>query len=194
MYPMNSAFRFVVILALLFLTTCRSAPAPQSSSASDTPATKKSPVQVVAERPSLSGRVENISLYPVPNNQQDLAISVVLTINNSGSPGVAQDWSLSVSSPSGAKSAQPVHVNGVVELPGSGGGRVDLGKEDLALKSKQTPIAKGGTLKGIMTFVLPGVSVADLSNNGSTLAINFKDDHGGSYQTPRAIIGAKVKR
>jgi len=79
-------------------------------------------------------------------------------------------------------------------MPGSGG-RVDLNKEDLVLKSKRTVLlAKGEALKGILTFVLAKTSAAELSNNGSTLAVHFKDSRGRSYQTATALIGTKINR
>jgi hypothetical protein len=85
-----------------------------------------------------------------------------------------------------------VHINGVVEMPGYGGGQIDLGKEDLVQKSMRSPLGNGGLRKGVLTFVLPKTSAKELSNNGSTMAINFKDDRGRSYQTPAVTIGAKL--
>lgn len=116
----------------------------------------------------------------------------MVTVSNSGPTSNAQGWTLSVNSPGkyDLRGLQPVHVNGVVAMPGTGT-RVDLDKEDLVIKSKDTPISTGATLKGILTFVMARTSAADLSNNNSTLVIHFKDSQGNSYQTPNTKIGAK---
>jgi hypothetical protein len=185
---MNTFSRLLIfVIASLLITGCGHT------------AQQTSPLQTPTSTPSnevrskFSAKIENVSLYPVPSNSRDLAISVVVTVSNSGGAGVAQGWALSVNCPTRTdlKSAEPVHINGVVDMPGFGG-QVDLGKEDLVLKSKQAPIASGHPLKGILTFVLPHTSTKELSNNGTTMAISFKDDRGSSYQTPPATIGTKL--
>jgi hypothetical protein len=183
----------VPLLLALVLAGCQRKPAPETNSASPTPASTETATQPAVEKPSLSGKIENISLYPVPNNRANLAISVVVSVSNSGPAANALDWTLAVNTPGrrDLRGMQPVHVNGVVALPGTAGKRVDLDKEDLAIKSRDTAIAKGATLTGILTFVLPKLSATDLSNNNSTLVIHFKDNQGGSYQTGNAMIGAK---
>jgi len=187
--------RTLLGLALLIsLAGCQSSRAPETNSANPSPALSNSDPakQPAADKPSLSGTIDNLSIYPVPNNRENLAISVVVSVSNSGAPDNANDWTLAVNTPRrrDLRGMQPVHVNGVVSMPGTGQ-RVDLDKEDLAIKSKDTAIAKDATLKGILTFVLPKLSAVDLSNNNSTLVIHFKDGQGNSYQTGKALIGAQ---
>ena len=185
------------LLGLVFVG-CKPSPTPQINSASPAQANAAASNAEAAnppalEKPSFSGRIVNLSLYPVPNNRENLAVSVVVSVDNSGSTGNAQDWTLAVNTPGhrDLRGVQPVHVNGVVAMPGSAGQRVDLDKEDLVIKSKDTAITKGTTLTGILTFVLPKISATELSNNNSSLVIHFKDSQGGSYQTAKAMIGAK---
>lgn len=149
--------------------------------------------ETYVEKPSLSGKIQNLSMYPVPNKRQDLAVSLVVSVINKGSPGFAQDWRLEVNSPGrdDLKSLEPVHVNGLVEIPGQRI-KVDLAKEDLAIKSKQSPIAKGDQLDGVLTFVLPRTATQDLANNKSSFTLHFKDSLGSSHQTPKSVIGTKV--
>jgi hypothetical protein len=189
-----SSQTLVVITLLITLAGCQSNRTPDTNSASPSPPQTSSDnaKQTTAAKPSLSGTIDNLSIYPVPNNHENLAISLVVSISNSGASINAEDWTLAVNTPGhrDLRGLQPVHVNGVVAMPGTGQ-RVDLDKEDLAIKSKDTAIAKDSTLKGILTFVLPKLSAADLSNNDSTLVIHFKDRHGNSYQTGKALIGAQ---
>jgi hypothetical protein len=187
--------RTFVLIALLFgLVGCQTSRKPETNSASPSASQTRSEAtsQSAAEKPSLSGSIDNLSIYPVPNNRENLAISMVVSVSNSGAPDNAKDWTLAVNTPGqrDLRGLQPVHVNGVVAMPGTGQ-RVDLDKEDLAIKSKDTTIAKGATLKGILTFVLPKLSATDLSNNNSTLVIHFKDNQGNVYQTGKALIGAR---
>ena len=83
-----------------------------------------------------------------------------------------------------------MHVNGVVAIPG-GEGQVDLGKEDLALKSKGRLLVKGNSVDGVLTFVLPDTSEKSLSNNNSSFIVKFEDGQGRSYQTKKYVIGNK---
>ena len=195
MEPNRISSRLFVALPLLIvvLTSCQTSPTPETKSERTAQTNAETAKQATPEKPSLHGRIENLSLYPVPNNGQDLAVSLVVSVRNAGAAGMAQDWTLAVNSPGrdDLKALTPVHVNGVVAMPGTAGTKVDLGKEDLALKSKDSPIAKGAELKGILTFVLPKTSAQELSNNNTSLTIHFKDSLGGAYQTPTTIIGAQ---
>lgn len=188
----SSRFLVLVLLALV-LNGCKNKPAPETNSASPAPANTEAAKQPAVEKPSLSGQIENLSLYPVPNNRGNLAVSLVVSVSNTGASSNAQDWTLAVNTPGrqDLRGLQPVHVNGVVAMPGTAGQRVDLDKEDLVIKSKDTLIAKGAKLTGILTFVLAKTSATDLSTTNSTLVVHFKDNQGGSYQTGRATIGTK---
>jgi hypothetical protein len=152
--------------------------------------------KTVTEKPSLTGRIENVSMYPVPNRPKDLAVSLVVSITNTGSPTTAQGWNLEINSPGRPTptALEPVHVNGLVEMPGTNGKKVDLAKEDLVLKTAQVPIANGAQAKGILTFVLLGTAENALSNNQTSLTIHFKDSRSNPYQTPKSVIGSKTVR
>jgi hypothetical protein len=151
---------------------------------------------VVIEKTSLTGRIDNVSMYPVPNSPEDLALSLVVSITNTGAPSTTQGWNLELNSPSRPAPTllKPVHVNGSVEMPGTNGKKVDLAKEDLALKTAQVPIANGAQVKAILTFVLIKTSEKALSNNKTSLTIHFKDSQGNPYQTPKSVIGSKAAR
>ena len=83
-----------------------------------------------------------------------------------------------------------MHVNGIVGIPGREG-QVDLGKEDLSVKSKSVVLTKGNSLDGVLTFVLEDTSEKNLSNNNSSFVVKFDDSQGRSYQTRKYVIGSK---
>jgi hypothetical protein len=132
-------------------------------------------------------------MYPVPNHRQDLAVSLVVIVSNSGSASPAEGWSLEVNSANQRVPIflEPVHVNGIVELPGANGAKVDLSKEDLARKTTQMSIDKGASVKGVLTYVLSNTSEGQISNNGTTFVVHFRDSKGNSYRTRKYLIGAK---
>ena len=142
---------------------------------------------------SFKAVIENVSMYPVPNNRQDLAVTLVVSITNSGQPTIAKGWSLEVDSldPSVPSGMVPVHVNGVVDMPGATATKVDLGKEDLVVKTADSAIGNNVNVRGVLTFVLPKTSPNDLASNSSSLVLHFKDAAGNSYETDKAIIGGK---
>jgi hypothetical protein len=188
-----SSRTFIVLAFSIGLAGCQSGRTPEPSSPSPAQTTSEAPKQPAVEKLSLSGTIDSLSIYPVPNNRENLAVTLVVSVKNSGAPDNANDWTLAVNTPGrrDLRGVQPVHVNGVVAMPGTAGKRVDLDKEDLAVKSKDTAIAKDATLTGMLTFVLPKLSAADLSNNNTTLVVHFKDSQGNSYQTAKATIGAQ---
>jgi hypothetical protein len=115
-----------------------------------------------------------------------------VSVGNSGSATVAQNWKLilATSGREDRRELQPVHVNGIVGIPG-GEGQVDLGKEDLAIKSKKTLIVNNYRLEGVLTFILPDTSEKTLSDNNSSFVVEFQDSQGRSYQTKKYIIGTR---
>jgi hypothetical protein len=189
----------VPILSMMVLAgACRKSPPSETKIDPTAPAKTESNSKVVeqpaAERPLFAGRIENVSMYPVPNQRENLAISLVVSVNNAGTSSIAQGWNLEVSSPSRKTPAilEPVHVNGLVEMPGAAGKKVDLAKEDLVLKTAQVAIAKGARVNGILTFVLPNSTERELANNSTRLVIRFKDAQGHSYPTAAVVVGAKA--
>jgi len=152
------------------------------------------PEEHASSVPSFRGLIKNVSLYAVPGRRDDLAISLVVAIANSGAPSVLREWKLDVSSPDkGVPSGlAPVHVNGVVDLPGAEMKTVDLAKEDLMLKTADSPVAAGGQVSGVLTFVLPNTTESQLAHNSTSLVVHFKDLQGRSYWTPKTFIGKKA--
>ena len=188
---------FIVVLASLasILGGCGTTQRPDTKTA-PTIQTNTAPDLAAAEKPSLAGQIENVSIYPVPGHREDLAVSLVVFVRNSGAPSIAQGWNLEVKSPSRRVPSvvEPVHVSGYVEMPGTNGTKVDLSKEDLVLKTAQVSIAKGARVDGILTFVLSKTSESEVSNNNTSLTLHFKDSQGNPYQTPKGVIGGKATK
>ena len=95
----------VLILSLtLFVSACSTSSPPDTKTDSSVPAKTESNSNVAepppTERPLFAGRIENVSMYPVPNHREDLAISMVVSVNNAGMSSIAQGWNLEVNSPS----------------------------------------------------------------------------------------------
>ena len=143
-------------------------------------------------KPTLAGVIKNVSLYPVPGRSSDLAISLVVMVRNSGAADHPDHWTLEVDSPTAGipTGMEPVHVNGVVELPGTNKS-VDLAKEDLTVKGA-APIGRDSQVEGVLTFVLAGIDERALNHNSSSLILHFKDSHGNTHHTPKTYIGKKV--
>ena len=188
---------FILALAILplVLGACQTSQKPDLRTAPPIQTKATPDLEVVAEKPSLAGLITNVSIYPVPGRREDLAVSLVVFVRNSGAPSIAQGWNLEVKSPSRRVPTvlEPVHVSGYVEMPGTNGTKVDLSKEDLVLKTAQLSIAKGARVNGILTFVLSKTSEREVSNNNTSLSVHFKDSQGNPYQTPKSVIGGKAK-
>ena len=188
-------FILATAVLTLFLGACRKNRSPEIKPDSAIPTNTQTDSKPVAEKPLLTGVIEHVSMYPVPNRPEDLAVSLVVSVRNAGSPSTAQGWRLEVLSPGRSPTAvDAVHVNGQVEMPGSNGQKVDLGKEDLVVKTAQVPIPKGARVSGILTFVLAKTSASVLSNNHTSLTIHFKDSQSDQYQTPKSVIGVKAAK
>jgi hypothetical protein len=187
MLKVTSRLCVAIVLLVLAFGGCR------SRQGTEKPAQPNAETAQPAEKPALAGKIENLSLYPVPNRPENLAVSLVVSVTNDGATGNAGDWTLAVYAPGrfDLRGLQPVHVNGVVTMPGTSGKRVDLDREDLAVKSKDNVVAMGETLTGILTFILAKTAASDISNNNTSIVVHFKDSQGNSYQTGKTIVGVK---
>jgi len=192
MLKVSSRLCVAIVLLVLAIAGCKSRQSTETNSARAGEANTQ-PANQSGEKPAFAGKIENLSLYPVPNRSENLAVSLVVSVTNDGAAGNANDWTMAVYAPGrfDLRGLQPVHVNGVVTMPGTSGKRVDLDTEDLAVKSKDTVINSGETLTGILTFILAKTAASDISNNNTSFVVHFKDSQGNSYQTGKAAVGAK---
>lgn len=182
----------LVVSASIFCG-CRTGQRPDSQTAPTVQTSTEPAPQAAVERPFLAGLIESVSMYPVPNRGEDLAVSLIVSVGNTGSPSTVQGWNLEVNSPGRSiPNVEPVHVSGYVDMPGTSNRKIDLDKEDLMLKTARVPIAKGARINGILTFVLSKTSESELSNNRSSFTIHFKDSQGNPSQTPKSVIGIKA--
>ena len=193
--PMNSLLSRTTSLGLAAIIFSSVACSDSSSRAKSEASNQSTPIEQTkpnADKPSLTGLIKNVSLYPVPGRRDDLAISLVVSLHNAGLANRADGWNLEVNSPTPGvpTGLEPVHVNGVVDLPGANRS-VDLAKEDLTVKAGEA-IAANSQIEGVLTFVFPNTKERELSHNSSSLILHFKDGQGHAYQTPKTYIGKKV--
>src|SRR6266850_5791431 len=105
-----------------------------------------------------------------------------------------QRWSLEVTSVGQTFTAVgPVHINGVVDAPGKLGTKLDLDKEDLAVKTARNPVARDSHVNGVLTFLLKDTHENKLAAKGTSLILHFDDSQGYSYQTSKGVISTKKK-
>src|SRR3982750_3296495 len=108
-----------LLLSLLLLSACANKPQPQPQTNNTNPAgavaTPSASNTPRVDRPQLVGLIKNVSIYPVPGQSANVAVSLVVQVSNSGVATNASDWRLEVTSNKRSFSAglEPVHVNGV---------------------------------------------------------------------------------
>ncbi len=180
----------LLVGVMCFLGSCQR----QGASRTDVPA--RATPTVAKETPALKANIERVSMYAVPNRPEDLAVTLVVSVGNDGAPTFAKSWMLEVRSPAQRIPLvfPAVHISGSVELPGANGVKTDLAKEDLALKTANSAIPKAGRESGVLTYVLPKTSLSQVSNNNTTLTVQFIDADGNSYKTSGYVVGEKVSR
>src|SRR4030095_13090114 len=106
-HSLPRTFITLAAISLGVLCGCRNSPSPQMNSPANAQAnssanaqpTNQPSNQVHTPAPSLSGAIANLSIYPVPNNTKDLALTVFLSVGNTGSATVARNWKLDVTTP-----------------------------------------------------------------------------------------------
>ena len=142
----------------------------------------------------LIARIDTVSIYPVPGHTQDSAVSLMVSVGNAGFSSTVQGWSLEVTSPGRTFAAVgPVRINGVVDAPGKLGTKIDLDKDDLAVKTARNPVARDSHVNGVLTFLLKDTRENKLAAKGTSLILHFDDSQGYSYQTSKGVISPKRK-
>ena len=81
----------------------------------------------------------------------------------------------------------------MVDAPGKLRTKIDLDKEDLAVKTAQDPVARDSHVNGVLTFLLKDTRENRLASNGTGVILHFNDFQGNSYLTSKGVIGTKKK-
>src|SRR5438552_17026830 len=145
----RSVFGWIVMAAIfsLALVGCHKT----QPVAGTNPPAQSSPA---VERPRLIARIDTVSIYPVPGHAQDSAVSLMVSVGNTGFPSTVQGWRLGASSLGQTFTAEgPVHINGVVDAPAKLGTKIDLDKEDLAVKTARDPVARDSYVHGVLIYI-----------------------------------------
>src|SRR5258708_8629663 len=98
----------------------------------------------------------------------------MVSVGNAGFPSTVQRWSLEVSSLGQTFTAVgPVHINGVVDAPGKPGTKIDLDKEDLAVKTARNPVARDSHVNVVLTFLFKDTRENKLAAESMSLILAF---------------------
>jgi hypothetical protein len=98
MLKVSSRLCVAIVLLVLAFAGCRSRQSTETNSPRPGETKTQPPIQS-AEKPAFAGKIENLSLYPVPNRPENLAVSLVVSVSNDGAAGNANDWTMAVYAP-----------------------------------------------------------------------------------------------
>ena len=136
--------------------------------------------------PQLVGAFQGSAIGLIAEHHNDSIITVFVQVTNLGAPSIVSEWKLSIALP-GEKDprlALPVaQPSGTITLEREEGPPVILsGEDDLADKTSQEPIPKGGARVGVLIFLLEGIPGTTLRAKQITLILTFKDVVGREYR------------
>jgi len=133
--------------------------------------------------PVLVGRIDAYSvarfMSPVgtpTNSQSGSFMSVLVSIRNSGTPTIIENWAFSVVLSDGSELVTERKI--IPESLTLSGDAVDLvitPKDALEEKTIVSPVPTGGMAKGILLFCLPGIEPDNVSRAGNLLRLKFYD-------------------
>jgi hypothetical protein len=111
-------------------------------------------------------------------------VELVVGISNTGAPSIATDYAMTVTFPRGArKTAQAIAIPPEgTKIPHKDSGTSEtIHREDHLPRKTIQPIPKGGSVQGLLLFLVEGASMQDLKAIGTSFRIEFKDLWGREY-------------
>jgi hypothetical protein len=150
----------------------------------------------VAPTPNLIGGMDAVQVFasnqcvspmPYPNSDpDDVYILIAADVRNTGSPSIADGWSLAVNSltkglvaPEGLQLPDTTSLfleDAVTKTQSPYSGR-----DALYEKTFQNPVPQGAEVRGILLYRVKGYRVEDLSKPGTEYKLSFTDILGGTH-------------
>jgi len=134
--------------------------------------------------PRLGGSFTLKAVAPDITNNQDSIISIVASIENTGAPSIAKNFSISVKT---ARKAVNViiapHMKGGMNLfdeTGERGFRLE-DADFLALKVGEHPIPNNGAAQGFLIGIAKNITKDELLDGTGEVELGFDDIRGGHY-------------
>ncbi len=150
-----------------------------------------SPVAPVpAPTPDLLGSIDAVNVFqsnecqtpmPYPNNDpDDVYLLIAANVRNSGSPSIADNWSLTINSLSkGSITPEGFQLSDsgtmVLTDPTTKQQFPYSGHDALYEKAFDSPVGQGAVVRGILLYRIKGFAPADITHPGTDYKLSFTD-------------------
>lgn len=135
----------------------------------------------VHNRPEFHGSIKALGIGTSGDNQT-AAIAVEIWIDNAGTPSIVREWSCWIETPTGEKwPGQIAPFTANITLGGQNSTNVIPTSSSITYKSVETPIQFGGSMAGVLSFMVPNVNKSVVEEHGNKVFVSFTDVTGRKY-------------
>jgi hypothetical protein len=139
--------------------------------------------------PVLHASIGQIFVAPAGDHNQNAIVTVMVTVTNTGTPSIAQNWHSTIKLP--GKNVElidiPPPLNTVTLSFENASPIMLLGSDYVPRKSMMQPIPTGGAAGGFMQYLVIGETWETISSPAASLRLDFTDINGKPYFTERII-------
>ena len=141
----------------------------------------------------ISGSIDAIN-FSTPEN--DVEIFAILSVRNSGSPTILENWSISIKTINGNKYyGQNLTVPKVVILENPNGKEVEFtGQDAIYDKTIKKPISEGEMIRGLFLGGFKGIDEKILDHTGNEIYIKCSDINRKTYTFSYKLDGKRTNK
>jgi hypothetical protein len=144
-----------------------------------------------ASQPILKGQIDVVFIGRRSDVNLTVAITLIASIRNLGSPTIVENWSLTISLPSGQHFTASLHeIPEKLQLHREGAPPAFVYRSDaLYEKTISTPLSTGGMQRGVLVFMIDKVRQETVMNPGTKLTLGYQDVTGKNYSLVQPLSG-----
>jgi len=146
-----------------------------------------------SERPVFVGRVHRFYCAPARHRKQDTVITELMSIDNTGSPSIAEDFHTTIEVKGRWYTGEPIpRPAETLTLFGTNGRPLTVfkGSDYLPLVARISPIPTGGEAAGFMQWLVRGLTYSEACRPSTIVNVTYQDAYGNSYLAGGMATGA----
>lgn len=143
--------------------------------------------------PELSGVINFSAVAPAGEHEENTIVTVVATVKNTGTPSIADDFTLSIKSGNRETKGQAFPIPETITLADEKGSSFQLKAQDyLPRKAVSQPIPTGGAVQGFITVLARDFKLG-IEKGGTVITLTFSDISGKTYKIESILTGQSLE-
>ena len=141
----------------------------------------------IPNKPVLAAKIDVVNIHPAPSDANSTSMILVISVRNSGTPTILEDWSVTTKLEGRTILAENLYLSETMDLEGPQGKITYRRQDAIYTKTVDMPIPQGGMVRGIIWIMFKGIRFDILNRPGTKIEVNFVDVLGSEHVISTSI-------